>query len=360
MALKDAIRDIADRIPDLLPHLGTEEATKNALIMPFISALGYNVSNPLEVLPEFTADVGNKSGEKVDYAILRDGEPIILFECKIASAALDNTHLNQLVRYFSTTSAHIGVLTNGIVYRFYADLDRPNMMDSKSFLEFDLTNLDVGILTELQMFTKEGFDVETTLEAASELKYTREIRQVLGQQLREPEEDFVRLILTRIYSGRRTQDVVDRFRPIVKGAFTQFINDRANYLLRSAISQESQPDGVTISQTDASQIADVSDKGIITTVEELEAFHVVKGILREVTSPGRIAIRDFKGHCSVLLDDNLRKRICNFRFNNPEQKSVEIRNNQREDERIPIDSIDDLYSLADRLQAVVRSYDNDE
>lgn len=183
---------------------------------------------------------------------------------------------------------------------------------------------------------------------------------MLGQQLREPEEDFVRLILTRIYSGRRTQDVVDRFRPIVKGAFTQFINDRANYLLRSAISQESQPDGVTISQTDASQIADVSDKGIITTVEELEAFHVVKGILREVTSPGRIAIRDFKGHCSVLLDDNLRKRICNFRFNNPEQKSVEIRNNQREDERIPIDSIDDLYSLADRLQAVVRSYDNDE
>lgn len=359
MALEDSIQDIVRRIPELLPQLGTEEATKHALIMPFISALGYDVSNPSQVLPEFTADVGNKSGEKVDYAILLNGEPIILFECKIASAALDNTHFNQLVRYFSTTSAHIGVLTNGIVYRFYADLDRPNMMDTKPFLEFDLTNLDVAILTELQRFTNEGFDEESTLAAASELKYTREIQQVMGQQLREPDEDFVKLILTRIYSGRQTQAVIDRFRPIIKDAFTQFINGRANYLLRSAISQEGQPDNSTTSKTDPSQTSEAPEKGIITTVEELEAFHVVKAILREVVLPSRVAIRDFKGHCSVLLDDNLRKRICNFRFNNPARKSVEIRNDQRESERIPIDSIDDLYGLADRLQAVVRSYDND-
>ena len=147
MALEDAVRDIADRIPDVLERLVTEEATKNALVMPFIAALGYDVFNPTEVVPEFTADVGNKSGEKVDYAILLDGQPIILLECKLASTTLDNAHLNQLIRYFSTTPARIGVLTNGIVYRFYADLDRPNMMDTKSFLEFDLTNVDGATLT---------------------------------------------------------------------------------------------------------------------------------------------------------------------------------------------------------------------
>ena len=357
MALEDAVRDIADRIPDVLERLATEEATKNALVMPFIAALGYDVFNPTEVVPEFTADVGNKSGEKVDYAILLDGQPIILLECKLASTTLDNAHLNQLIRYFSTTPARIGVLTNGIVYRFYADLDRPNMMDTKSFLEFDLTNVDGATLTELQRFTKEGFDAETTLAAASGLKYTREIRQVLGQQLREPDEDFVRFLVNRIYSGAKTQRVIERFKPTVKDAFTQFINNRANDLLRSAISQEIRPEASTVAQTDGSHTVDATDKGITTTVEELEAFHVVKAILREVVPPSRVAIRDFKAHCSVLLDDNIQKRICNFHFNNPVRKSVGIRNAQRDEERIPIDSIDDLYSLADRLHLVVRNYD---
>ncbi len=75
----DRIRDLSTRIPKQLEHIQTEEATKNALIMPFISALGYNVFDPTEVVPEFTADVGIKKGEKVDYAIHLDGKPIMLF-----------------------------------------------------------------------------------------------------------------------------------------------------------------------------------------------------------------------------------------------------------------------------------------
>jgi predicted type IV restriction endonuclease len=118
----DRIRELASRAPKQLPHIQTEEATKNALVMPFIGALGYNVFDPTEVTPELTADVGIKKGEKVDYAILQDGQPIMLFECKWHGAELKDGHASQLYRYFSVTHARFGVLTNGIIYRFFTDL----------------------------------------------------------------------------------------------------------------------------------------------------------------------------------------------------------------------------------------------
>ncbi|RJP35803.1 MAG: hypothetical protein C4547_08835 [Phycisphaerales bacterium] len=127
MDLIDRLRELALRLPKQLPHLSTEEATKTALVMPFIGALGYNVFDPMEVMPEFTADVGMKKGEKVDYAILRNGQPIILFECKWSGCNLDEQRASQLYRYFSVTPARLGVLTNGVEYRFYSDLDEPDL-----------------------------------------------------------------------------------------------------------------------------------------------------------------------------------------------------------------------------------------
>ncbi|MCI5139368.1 MAG: hypothetical protein D3922_13380 [Candidatus Electrothrix sp. AR1] len=82
MDLIDKIKELAVRIPKQIEHIQTEEATKNAFIMPFISALGYDIFNPMEVIPEFTADIGTKKGEKVDYAIKKDDDIIILIECK--------------------------------------------------------------------------------------------------------------------------------------------------------------------------------------------------------------------------------------------------------------------------------------
>ncbi len=241
MPLEDDLRIIANRLPEVRNHLETEEATKNALIMPFIRALGYDVFDPTEVIPEFTADVGNRSGEKVDYAIVHDGAPVILFECKAAGIPLNDQHLNQLTRYFTTTPARIGVLTNGISYRFYADLVRLNMMDTKPFLEIDMENLDDAALSELGKFSKGIFDVASTLAAASEMKYIKEIKQILSQQLRAPDEEFVSFITGRIYSGRRTQPVIERFTQITKVAFNQLINDRVQNRLRSAISLGESP-----------------------------------------------------------------------------------------------------------------------
>src|SRR3989304_10247913 len=135
----DRVRELAARAEKLIPRVQTEEGTKNALVMPFINnVLEYNVFDPAEVMPEFTADVGTKKGEKVDYAVLKDNKPIILFECKCVGADLNKEQASQLYRYFSVTEARFGVLTDGIVYRFYSDLEQPNKMDAKPFFEFNL------------------------------------------------------------------------------------------------------------------------------------------------------------------------------------------------------------------------------
>ena len=281
MPLEDDIQAIINRIPDTLPLLGTEEATKNALIMPFIAALGYNVFSPTEVVPEFTADVGNRVGEKVDYAILHDGKPIILVECKAAGTVLNEQHTSQLVRYFSTTDVRIGILTNGVIYRFYSDLDQPNRMDARPFLEIDLANADATTLPELQRFAKDAFDLKDALEAASELKYTREIRLFLAQQLRAPEEDFVSFLTSKIYAGRRSTAAINRFTPITKTAFTQFLNDQVQSRLQAAarigdISVELATD-IMQDEDDAPP-----EDSIVTTREELEAFYIVKTILSDL------------------------------------------------------------------------------
>lgn len=191
----DRIRELSARIPKQLELIQTEEATKHALVMPFIAALGYDVFDPTEVVPELNADVGTKKGEKVDYAIRKDSQIIMLWECKATTCDLGQAHASQLYRYFSVTEARFSVLTNGIVYWFYTDLDAPNKMDSKPFFEFNMLDIREQDVEELKKFTKSAFDLDGILTTASELKYTREIKRILAEQLQEPSEDFSKQLL---------------------------------------------------------------------------------------------------------------------------------------------------------------------
>ena len=235
MDLIDKIKDIASRVPKQMEHIQTEEATKNAFIMPFISSLGYDVFNPLEVIPEFTADVGTKKGEKVDYAIKKDNDIIILIECKWSGASLQKEHASQLYRYFSATEARFAILTNGIDYEFYSDIDEPNKMDSKPFFSFNILQFEDHQIKELKKFTKPAFSLEDILTTASTLKYTGAIKKILDEELKNPTEEFVRFFASRIYDGRLTQQVIEQFTGIVKEARSQFINEQINDRLKSAI-----------------------------------------------------------------------------------------------------------------------------
>lgn len=172
MEFEESLNQVAAKVRDLKEGIETEEATKNAFIMPFIGqVLGYDVFNPTEVVPEFTADVGVKKGEKVDYALVHDGQVQILIECKKIGVPLSLENASQLYRYFAVTNARIGVLTNGQVWNFYMDIDEPNRMDSKPFLVLDLLDIDPTIIPALQKLTKPAFDLDSIASSAEELKF---------------------------------------------------------------------------------------------------------------------------------------------------------------------------------------------
>ena len=353
----EELRNLSTQIAKQKEHATTEEATKHAFVIPFINILGYDPFNLTEVVPEFTADIGTKQGEKVDYAIFKDDEVIMLIECKKYGADLSDAHTSQLYRYFSSVHARIAVLTDGVIYRFYTDLEETNIMDSKPFLEFNMLDVQEPIVSELKRFTKPTFDLNAALTAASDLKYTKEIKQTLMAQLEAPSEDFVRFFLSHVYSGVRTQTVVEQFTDIVKRALNQFLNDQINQRLRSAIeSGEVAEDAIDVEVPDETTEETVASR-IVTTEEELEGFFTVKSIVREVVAPDRIHHRDTLRYMSVVLDS--RKIICRLHFNTT-RKYLGLVTEDGKQERVEIADVDDIYNYADRLKATVQRYENPE
>ena len=358
MDFADRIRNLASRVPQQLEHVQTEEATKNALVMPFINALGYNVFDPTEVVPEFTADVGIKKGEKVDYAIISDGKPVILFECKTAGTNLATVHSSQLYRYFSVTDALVAVLTNGTTYNFYMDLESPNRMDSKPFLVFDMLDLEDNLLPALKKLSKENFEPNDLASDATELKYTRELKRVLDEELKNPSEEFVKYFGSNVFSLRMTQNVVKELTPIVKRALNQFMSSKVNERLQSAIddSVEAPVDAPTqVEQYE--EMKGSKEIRVETTEEELEGFFIIKALLRDKIDPNRIVHRDTQSYFGVLLDDNNRKPICRLHFNSDTTKYATFFDEKRQEERVDIASLNDLYKHGEKLVAAVRGYE---
>ena len=358
MSFDEKIAALIQRLPKLMDHIETEEATKNALVMPFISALGYDVFNPKEVVPEFTADIGTKKGEKVDYAIMREGETIILLECKKANGDLSKENMSQLYRYFSVTKARIAILTNGIKYMFYSDLEEPNRLDVKPFLELDLDNPKSNALAEVKKMAKEDFDLDRMLSTASELKYTSEIKKELTVQSENPDEEFVRFFFQRIIPGGRfTSTMKEQFTPLVHKAFNQFLSDKVSDRLRYALESEKDSNGKSDKELKADDTTSLKDdNGIVTTEEELEGFNIVKAIATRCVKPNRVVHRDTKSYMGILLDDNNRKPICRLHFNR-QQKYLGILNSNKDETRVPIDSVEDIYLHADQIIETVKSYD---
>ena len=338
MDFKDSIKQISERIESLKANLPTEEATKTALIMPFINALGYDIFNPLEVLPEMCCDIGTKKGEKIDYAIMRDGEPIILIECKHWEQDL-SLHDNQLLRYFNVSKAKFGVLTNGIIYRFYTDLSEPNIMDEKPFLEINMLDLKDTQIEELKKFHKSYFDVDMILSSASELKYMGELRTVIGKEFTNPSPDFVRFFGKQVYDGVFTPKVLEQFSTLVKRTINNYVSDIISDRLKAAIKDEEQP-----------------DNGIVTTAEELEAFYIVKSLLRNVFPIERITYKDTRSYFGVSIDNNVRKTVCRFYFDPPTRKRLAIIDDNKAEQMIKIQSINDIYNHADALIEAANKY----
>ncbi len=346
MDFKDQIKQLGERVVRLKDQIQTEEATKNAFIMPFIQALGYDVFNPLEVIPEFTADIGIKKGEKVDYAIMKDGCPIILIECKWWGENLD-VHNSQLFRYFHTTKSKFGLLTNGIQFRFYTDLMETNKMDEKPFLEFDFTNMKEQVILELKKFHKSYFDLNSIVSSASELKYSNEIKGILTNEINEPTTNFVKFFVSQVYAGKATEKVMTQFTEIVKRSLNQFISDIISDRLKSALEKEIVKDIEQVKLAN-DQTKEEDENKIVTTDEEMEGFFIVKSILRTKIESNRIFHRDFQNFLSILLDDTIRQTVCRLWFNG-EKKYIGFIDENKKESKFEISKLDDIYDYSDQI-----------
>lgn len=362
MEFNDRLAALSAKVRQQKSQIETEEATKNAFIMPFISTiLGYDVFNPLEVVPEFTADVGVKKGEKIDYAIVKDGEIQILIECKRSRDPLTFEHASQLFRYFAATSARVAILTNGEVYHFYTDLDAPNRMDSKPFLVLDLNDVDDTLVPELKKLTKDAFDLDSILNAAGELKYIGQIKRVLAVQFREPEDDWVKFFTTRVYEGAFTQRVKEQFRGLVSKATVQYINDQVNDRLKTALGKpEYVPEGTADAVATVQSEPDVEDNltredGIETTLEELEGFQIIRAIAGSEIRLPRIVYRDAKSYFAIIIDDNNRKPLARLHFNRA-QRYLGVFDEEKVETRLPIENLDDIFTHAEAIRAGARRY----
>lgn len=349
MDFKDQLKQLGDRVAKLKDQILTEEATKNAFVMPFIQCLGYDVFNPLEVVPEFIADIGIKKGEKVDYAIIKDGKPTILIECKHWSANLD-PHDSQLFRYFHCTSAKFSILTNGISYRLYTDLAEQNKMDEKPFFEFRIDDLKDIQVEKLKEFHKSYFDLEKIITSASELKYTNEIRNIILKELNEPTDEFTRYFAKMVYPTMVTSKVLEQFKGLVKRSFSQFVNDAISERLKSALQVQQQQEV----QTEEDESGESDEAKIITTPEEMEAYYIIRSILRQGIDIGRIVHRDTQSYMGILVDDNNRKPVCRLHFNG-KKKSLTVFDCEG-GEKIDIKLLDDIYLYSDRLLNAVKRY----
>lgn len=220
MKLSEKFKGYKSRVLNFQNDLNdmTEEATKNALVMPFFSMMGYDVFDPNEFIPEFVCDVGTKKGEKIDYAIIKDNEPIMIIEVKRSGMKLQKQQHSQLFRYFSVNRSRVAVLTNGVQYNFYSDINAPNIMDDEPFFSFNIIEDDESLyIQSLEQFTKKNFDTKEILSKALYLKYAKVMEKRLLKDFENPSDELIKYFLTQPEikpKGRITSQIIEKYREI--------------------------------------------------------------------------------------------------------------------------------------------------
>lgn len=345
MEIGSQLKDLQKRAIEHREVLLTEEAAKAALVMPFIQALGYDVFNPSEVVPEFTCDVGTKKGEKVDYAICRDGDVSILVECKPISVALNVNHASQLFRYFSVTDARLAILTNGVAYQFYSDIEQPNKMDEKPFFIFNLDAVRPNDARILEQFTKASFNIDAIVQEATGLKLQHQLRQEIEMEFASPSDEFVTMLARRVHDGRLTNAVKEGVAKHVSAAINTIIREQVTERLSSAL-KVSEPVEPEVPADAPASAADA----IVTTDEEISGYRIVQAIAAKWVAPERIHLRDAKSYAAILLDDNNRKTLARLHFNAATVKYVSTFSG-KDEVKHQIADLPDIYRLSEFIEA---------
>ena len=354
MDFKDAITQLSEKIAKQKDNITTEEATKTSFIMPMMAALGYDVFNPFEVVPEMDCDL-TKRGDKIDYVIMKDNAPILLIECKHCKQNLD-PHSTQLAKYYAASNARFGVLTNGIEYRFFADLEKQNIMDENPFLVVNMLDISDADIEQLKKFHKSYYNEQEILSTAQELQITIQVKELLKRNFQNPGDEFVRYFVKCINDWKSNAKLIEQYRPIVKKSITAVINDIIVDRLNVVMKNEKKEDiHLKVEHTEVEKLSDgvvLQDKGkgIVTTQEEIDAYTIVRKILSRYVDEKRIQYNDYKSYFTVNLDGSVWWWICRLSLK-PSSKRICIpKEDYRSNEWTEIESIDDLFKYAYKLK----------
>ena len=291
---------------------------------------------------------------------MKDGAPIILIECKHWQQDL-SLHDTQLKKYFVASKAKFGVLTNGIRYLFYTDLEDQNIMDEKPFLELDITDVKDYQLEELKKFHKSYFDIDNILNSASELKYSNELKKIFAEEIVNPTPEIVKYFTKKVYDGIITSKVQEQFSELVKRAISSYINELISKRLKTALSSEEQREAtetaVANTATEQEGVVATSEDGIVTTQEELDGFNIVKAVVRKSVDVSRVVYRDALSYFAILLDDNNRKPICRLYFNSKTKKYISTFDKDKKETKHEIKDLNDIFNFENELCEVIKGYD---
>lgn len=337
MNLESDLTEIRKIIQEHKDTLKSEEATKSALVMPFLRALGYDVTNPNHVTPELIADVGMKKGEKVDYGLGPRGSEAIIVECKRCDVHLSSANLekykSQIYRYFVTKpSVKFAVITNGIEYVFYSDIDNVHVMDNEPFyrvnLSFIPSSKDIEILN---MFGRENFDLEILIEKSGDLLKRSRVKSVILQQTSTPNDEFCDYVAAKIHNGRYTSKISEYYRPLVREVVSEIMDDRIQAIREDVVRENNQKDD------DVKQVV-------------IDGYNIIRAISSFYVDPDRICIRENQSYCAILLDDNSRKTIARLHFNNPAKLNFGFITD-KEETKVQIDSVRSIFHYHENIMA---------
>jgi hypothetical protein len=297
MGFTEDIAKVSEQVRKNADHVVGEQATKMALIVPFFSALGYDVFDPTEVMPEYIADFATKGKgplKKVDYAIAINGTIVMLVEAK-ARGEKAETHDGQIRYYFNgLVATKVGVVTNGIEYRFFTDLRDKNVMDEEPFFSFNILEYDSKDLENLKFFHRDNFDTSAISRKAEDMVYVKGMTQLIGSFLRSPSKEFMRFLLKELgkelgevsplykIEGQINDKRINRFEPIIKKSIQISLVELMTRSLTQEMGQPleeekvTKPDEIEEIEEEVGQISDGSK--VETTAEELEAFEKIKAI----------------------------------------------------------------------------------
>jgi hypothetical protein len=321
MAFHDDLAAHAEQIKDKLPHVRGEEATKQALVIPLLRLLGYDVYDPREIQPEYTADFAVKrSGqlEKVDYAILSAGQPIIFVECKAHDQVLED-HTGQLAKYFNATpSVRVAIIANGVRMKVFTDLQQPNILDPTPWIDIDLLQLKGIDLEALRKLRRADFSVEDIIAHAERTVYFRTMADFVTAMLREPNEAFVRFVAGEVFpSVRLMPKVIERLSPILKDAIQAAVLDS---VAKSFASPPPMPEtGVPPAIEKAVAVNDGAgerERNVVTTAEETRCFEMIARWIYEVHPDATVVPRDSQMYFAVN-QGNVRTWFMRFNVQTP-------------------------------------------